>query len=254
MARAKKTDRADARRRYRASIEPVAVATADESGIATPNRLTRETGANQLSGAGAPAKSGRPGDPLATAPVARRPGFFGAMSGAITPLDLRADLAALPALTLRTKAVWVPALLVLIATIAILIPSVRENGIVALIVPVVLVPPPLGAPFLAGILAPRAGWLAGGIAGLLAGIGYSIYVGTVDVSASSQAITQADRINAIVQAMIISPVSGVLFGSFAAFYKRFLRLSNPNAGRRPPAKSSARPGQRTARPATARRR
>jgi hypothetical protein len=48
---------------------------------------------------------------------------------------------------------------------------------------------------------------------------------------------------AFLNGLIFSPPSGVLFCSLAAWYKRFLSLTNPNRGRRPQPKAKSRPGR-----------
>ena len=256
MARAKRTDRAEARRRYRASLEPATVATEDDTAeaAATPNRLSGRAASNQSAAAVArpAARTARPGDLLATEPVTRRPGFFGSITGAITPLDLRADLAALPALTTRTRAIWLPSLIVAVSGVSILIPSLQSNTIVGLVASLFVAPPPMAGPFLAGILAPRAGWLAGGIVGLVSAIFFGLYLATAPASVLTNATSEA-RFSAIVQSFVIAPMFGILVGGFAAFYRRFLRLSSPNPGARGGGKPASKQTGRTAKPAPRRR-
>jgi hypothetical protein len=44
---------------------------------------------------------------------------------------------------------------------------------------------------------------------------------------------KVDPATALGEALIISPLSGVFFGAATAWYRRWLRAMNPNAGRRP---------------------
>ncbi|HEX7473945.1 MAG TPA: hypothetical protein VF323_12750, partial [Candidatus Limnocylindrales bacterium] len=107
MARAKRTARAEARRRYRAE-HPLATDTElddaedgseDEEAPASGRRTTppRPTGARE---------GGRP----------VRPGLLGSFRAAYAPADFRADFRALPEL-LRSRAVTLPALLVVISAV-----------------------------------------------------------------------------------------------------------------------------------------
>jgi len=85
--------------------------------------------------------------------------------------------------------------------------------------------PPVAAAFLAGFLAVRASYLAGLISALVA-------VGCLTVTVyASPGVGDAQRQSLVTQALVISPVSGALYASAAAWYKRFLNLSNPNRGR-----------------------
>jgi hypothetical protein len=42
----------------------------------------------------------------------------------------------------------------------------------------------------------------------------------------------------------MSPLAGIFFASAAAWYRRFLQLSNPNRGRTPPRTNRNRPNNR----------
>jgi hypothetical protein len=104
VPRAKRTarDRAEARRRYRASLgEPIEtddLEAGDDS-----------VGASRVS---APTSSGRPraaGASQAAAPIAR-PGLTAAFRSSFRPIDWRGDLRALPMLV-RDKAFYVPVVL-----------------------------------------------------------------------------------------------------------------------------------------------
>ncbi len=91
MARAKRTERADARRRYRA-------ATAGAPPRSTPSTRPRP-------GSRGPARLARstPSRPAPGAPTPARPGFLGALRAAAGPVDIRGDLRALPSIVLRSQ-------------------------------------------------------------------------------------------------------------------------------------------------------
>jgi hypothetical protein len=107
-------------------------------------------------------------------------------------------------------------------------------------------PPPLAISFVAGILAPRASYLAGGLVGLAAGIAFAIYAATVP-STAAVAITPEIRQQYILYSLTISPLTGMAVGAFAAFYRRFLRMANPQAGARKGPRGGAKPTSKTAR-------
>lgn len=210
MARAKRTDRAAARRRYRAINDPAAL---DDS-------------------AGEAAEA-RPIQPAAgTRPVATevRLGIVAALKASFHPLNLREDLAALPWLV-RTKAFWIP-LAVTVATTAAFIATGGREVISAMLFSYFVQTPAIGGVFLAGFLAPRASWLLGAIIGFVAAGGYILVLGMI-----AGALTATDPNSANIQtvgisALLFSPLFGAFFAATAAWYRRFLTLTNPNRARR----------------------
>ena len=228
MARAKRTDRSEARRRYRATVATATnadelddVATDDEQptdrtsdSVATTRRSTRQP--NRRPGPGAPTRptGGTPG----------RVGVLDAFRLAAQPADVRGDLQSVPWLVTRTRAVWLPSLVVVAAGLAyVLFPG---QQLTAMIVGVLLAPPALIPPFVAGMLAPRAGWLAGGIVGLVSGLMVAaIVIAQSGFTAGSQSLSAGS----VAFFVVVSPLFGLAVGAFAGFYRRFLRLSGPSA-------------------------
>jgi hypothetical protein len=296
VARAKRTDRAEARRRHRAQLASDAIDTSGESEDVEPE---------------SPSAGGRRDEP----PPGRRPvasraqpperlSFIAALRGAYEPAHIRGDLAALPDL-LRSRAVIVPALLVLAsATVLILAinagnvdssgaarspsplvagsaasasvsaaPSADPGaspsgpagsgpsasgpspsgpaasgtagggaggnaplGIVASILNLLfLQTPPIGGIYAAAVLAKRSSYLAGGIAGLLGALGLTAVLYTVPVD---DAIANV-RSTYVMQAIVTSTLFGVVLGGALGYYRRLLRLMNPNRGRPVPASRRA---------------
>jgi hypothetical protein len=222
VARAKRTRRAEARRRYRA-----------EHGLPDDSMAVDEA---QSEGAAAAVatRQGRP-DPEPTG----RLGIGTSFRLAFRPLDLRGDFRALPMLV-RNKALWLPVLLTIGATAIFLFvrPQTTAPGDILTVLSVFLLQyfiqtPAIGGVFIAGFLAPRASWLLGIIVGLVSAVCYAglILSGALGVGT-------AEEINQVILAgFLISPLMGALFASAAAWYRRFLQLSSPNRGRtRPPAK------------------
>jgi hypothetical protein len=243
VARAKRTDRADARRRHRAELA------AQDGGEPAE---TSTTGA-----ASTASTADRQGPP-------RPPGITNAFRQSFTPLDVRGDLAALPML-LRHKSFYIPAALSIGATIlafatnSSLEPGTSTEGADILTIMSVfafqyfVVAPPVGSAFLAGFLAPRASWLVGFLVGIvalicLAAIVYSPLFGELAAGDTDP------RPSYVANAAAVAPLGSALFASAAAWYRRFLNLANPNRGQRPPARGSGRRNDRPVRSRTSPRR
>jgi hypothetical protein len=146
---------------------------------------------------------------------------------AARPVDVRSDLAYLPELILHTRAVWVPSLAIVGAGLVTLIAP--ANQITQLLAQIFVAPPSLAGPFLAGLLAPRATYLAGGIVGIVAAIVLTIAILLIP---SSLFAGPVDRGAIVAYAAVVSPIFGLAVGGFAGYYRRFLFLSSPNTRRR----------------------
>jgi hypothetical protein len=257
VPRAKRTNRAEARRRYRASIgEPIEEEAFDD---AEPQGAARSS---------APKTAGA---------TQQRPSLSYAFRAAFRPPNVRDDLRVLPRL-LIDRSVWLPSLLTVAAGIAFAVTG-GGNWLIALIATYFVAPPALGSVFLGGFLAPRASYLVGLIIGFVSAVVASAViltssaslvtgqpiVGTpsptpvsspaasVAASASPAAAsgspapsgsaaaspTPSDSPSPppqsvqdqVIYAFLTSPVFGMFFAASAAWYRRFLRLSNPNRGR-----------------------
>lgn len=215
MARAKRTHRAEARRRHRAE-QAIGTFEGDEAYIELVQGATPERP--------------RPG---ATATVRR--GFANAFREAFHPVNVPADLRSLP-LLVRNKALWIPILLTLVTAglYATVRPESRPGELISTLTlfakEYFLVPPAIGGAFITGFMAPRASWLLGLIVGIVAAATYSILVlnGLVVFPPTAAPPRPEDVAFA---AFAISPVIGAFFASTAAWYRRFLYLTNPNRGR-----------------------
>ncbi len=227
MARAKRTTRAEARRRYRA-----------EHGLPDESTVDEETPE-------VAAPSRRP-QPAAGQPA--RMGIGAAFRQAFRPLDLRGDLQALPRL-LRDKAFIVPVLLTVAATALVFSigpeatptttattppPNPQPLTLLAAFAYTYFIQPPaFGGVLISGFFAPKASWLLGGLVGLVSAACYAVLVLNTPVIVP----TTVTANEVIVSGFLFSPISGAFFASAAAWYRRFLQLSSPNRGRaRPPAK------------------
>ncbi len=219
MARAKRTERADARRRYRVATTPD-VDVAEETPVVPAAALPREQ------------RDRRPSGLTPGAPPPPRKGFVASLRAAAGPVNIRGDLRAFPSVVLRSKAALIPGLVIVVTTAAMLIPATAANQLVVLAGNVILQPPPMIIAFLAGMLAPRAAWLLGGIAGLAAGVAYILVVTiSTDVLMTPLGFTYVvstdQKMAYALNVLITAPVFGLAIGAFAGFYRRFLNMSAP---------------------------
>ena len=215
MARAKRTssERAAARRRYRAATDPaIAESEADE-----PEASPADTGR-------------RATQPVRPNASTVRMGIVAALRASIHPVRVRDDLAALPSL-IPNKALWLPVLVTIASTVAVIATGGRDT-ITAILFAYFVQTPAIGGVFLAGFLAPRASWLLGAIVGLIAAFGYLAVLSIVPGALSPTAPGAATIESVALSALVLSPIMGALFASAAAWYRRFLTLTNPNRGRR----------------------
>ena len=221
MARAKSTARAEARRRHRAEQAMAETTdTAPEAGAA-PAPSTQRAGANAS----------------AAVAVPQRMSFAAAFRASFRPIDLRGDIRALPSIAIHSKALWLPLLLTLVSTIAFAI-TLGNDLVTRFMFAYFVQTPAIGGVFIAGFLAPRAAWLLGLIVGLFSAICYSILVtlvfSAILSTANTTGVSTTTSGEIITSALALSPVVGAVFAAAAAWYRRFLQLSNPNRGRQPP--------------------
>ena len=102
MARAKRTDRAEARRRYRAATAPEPIDDGANPGVA------EQAGS---SAAAATSTAARPaGTPAGS-------GMAWAFRAAFRPVHVRQDFESVPWIAVHTKALWVPVLITLASTV-----------------------------------------------------------------------------------------------------------------------------------------
>jgi hypothetical protein len=207
VARAKRTARADARRRFRATQNVESEAYLEDDETAAPHRSTGTS------------------EPRPPAPGQRLP-FTVAIRAAIHPVHVRQDIASLPWIAVHSKALWVPLLVTVVAFGAV---AVTHGGDLSLLLFAYFIQTPaIGGVFIAGFLAPRASWLLGAIVGAFAALCYTIIVvGMPTAIYAGVPPTQDQAIQVALSAFLLSPPFGALLASGAAWYRRFLRLSAP---------------------------
>jgi hypothetical protein len=212
VARAKGTDRAEARRRYRAIVkaqEEAEAGTEGQAAAAAPAARNRARGSQALK------------PPPAQAVV--RPGFFGAAKAAYRPVHYREDLRFLVPLVTRTHAVWpVLAVTLFAVPLALSRPNVQGDSILGLLA-FWLSPTPLLPAMVAGFLAPRATWLAGAIDGFIVGAGLVIFLVLANgQTLPGEQIAPSGLFAASLQILFYSVPVGAALGAGTGWYKRFL--------------------------------
>jgi len=222
VARAKRTDRTEARRRHRA--EQATLADTEPGDVTTAPASTAKTSAK-----GAPPE---------------RPGIKTAFRGAMRPLDLRGDLMAAPkvltnwgflaaiVITLGAAAVFVFAYSDAMAAIPVgtATPEQLEQVVASSTIPyfvgtMALQPPPAIGAFLIGFTAKRASWLGGLVYGIFVTI---VAIVVLQTPAGRLLTGDGSAESVIVGHAAWSPIGAALFASAAAWYRRFLDLANPN--------------------------
>jgi hypothetical protein len=211
VARAKRTDRAEARRRYRAATAPDATDEPVDGDSPTPTKSAATS---------TPAASARPTGPN------QRMGIGAAFRAAFRPAHIRQDFESLPWIAVHSKALWVPVAITLASTVLVAVTG-GNDVLSAFMYQYFILTPAIGGVFIAGFLAPRASWLLGVIVGLVAAACYSFLGlgGFVPVAPGASAV------DIIVTSFVLSPIVGAFFAASAAWYRRFLALSNPNRQR-----------------------
>ena len=220
MARAKRTDRAEARRQYRAYLaaqaESQAAAEDEETEVPAESRgaSARPTRARDL-------ESGpKPGERL---------GMTGALRASFRTPHYMDDLRNIGPLVFRTKAIWPVAAMCLIAAL-VAYPRINSKTVVAddpilsVIFQFVLYPLPLLPPMMAGFLAPRSTWLAGAISALISTLTLvALLIATqFKIEGSTSSITIANLIGITASWLSVALPFGALIGAASGWYKRFL--------------------------------
>ncbi len=244
MARAKRTERTEARRRHRADQASLAELEPGVDGDAPAATSSSKTQPRQ-------------------APTAR-PGIVASFRGAMRPLDLVGDLKAAPRVFVNwgflaaigitaASALWFvmaynDAMAALPAgpkTQAELEAVVGTNTIPYFVGTMALQPPPAIGAFLIGFTAKRASWLGGLVYGIYVTI-LAIVILQTPAGGLLTGLGSADAV--IVGHAAWSPVGAAVFASAAAWYRRFLDLANPNRTRNQPRPSKGQPGRGNVKP------
>lgn len=205
MARAKRTERAEARKRYRAT-QVTDVAAAD-----------RDASFEHSSSGRSPSEP-----PTSLVEFARR------AIGRFHMPDVGADLQAAPAVAREKPLILVPfALLVVGAIVAAVLPRDQVNGagIASLYVQLAFLQPTLLF-FAVGFLVPRGAYLFGALLGLVASVLFVVLaLGLVGMFATLDTMSVTDRVLYSLWQLVQFVLTGAIFGWFASWYRDFLRRS-----------------------------
>ena len=195
MARAKKTERADARRRYRAQ-------TSAESGEAAAGGSGSATPAGQGSQEPAPT------------------GFAGILSSIKRP-NVGADLRAIPSVLRARPWILAPFAGVIVGAVLATTTTPDSGSLEATAVALLLAQPTL-LYFLVGYLAPRGSYIFGAVLGLAAS---GLYVLIVLNRVGATSTETGDLASGALSYVMIQVISGALFAGFASWYRDFLRTA-----------------------------
>jgi hypothetical protein len=251
VARAKRTDRAEARRRSRAAltdqtIEGDAPEPAVDRAAEAPGRA-----ATSSPGAANPGRA-RSGSAGQAGQRPERPSIIAAFRSSFRPVDLRGDLRALPTLV-RHWSFYVP--IVLVGLALVLSQYFPKNGLIAAFNGYFSGVTPVGAVLIAGFFAKRASWLVGGLVSIAAALllalslsvrfgglpdGAYVDIGIDRVTLIETAVAKAEIPAVILQALTSGAIYGSLFASAGAWYRRFLMRASPTRTR-PTTPTSRRP-------------
>ena len=227
MARAKRTDRAEARRQYRAYLaaqaEAQAAAEAEEVPAEDESAPTRPTRARDAEIAH------KPGERL---------GIMGSIRAATRTPHYVDDLRNIGPLVVGTRAVW-PVAAICVVSALVAYPRINSQTVVAddpilsVIFQFVLYPLPLLPPMMAGFLAPRSTWLAGALAAMISTVTLvALVVATqFKIEASTTTVTGANVLGITVSWLSVSLPFGALIGAASGWYRRFLDLMGSGRAR-----------------------
>ncbi len=247
MARAKRTDRSEARRAYRERLkEEMEIAAATEASEAEEPTV----GVGKMRSAhDRGARDGEFANPVGGK------GMMSSAKAAFRQPHYIEDLKFFPTLALRTHAVW-PSALFAVAATALCLPRVTSGSVIDANDPVIsvasqfiLAPIPTMLPMVAGYFAPRATWLAGAVAGALGVFGLSALFFLSGVKPEITTPGHPDNLAQLtITWLTLAVPAGAVIGAASGWYKRFLggmQAANP----RPTRNSGKKPAARTGRPA-----
>ena len=212
MARAKHTNRAEARRRYRKAT----------SQVEGTDDMDLEGGDGPITSSASRSAPRPPSKPGPVMPA--RPSFMGAFRNAYHTPHVREDLVALPKLLMSRAMLGAVALVLVGAAAQLAFPGYTGSAFAweLLVLPGSALAPQL----VAGFFAPRASYLLGLIVGLLQGLVFTVVL--TQFAARLGTNLPSDQIGSLLTlSFVTGPVSGLLFSAAAAWYRRFLALSSP---------------------------
>ena len=201
MARAKRTERAEARRRFRTVQADQAVAV--DSDLTVAGKAASQ--------------------PRTSLVESLRRGL-----GQMRAPDVRADARALPEIVRAKPWILVPYGLLLVGAIAAAVtPATGQPVLISYLIALTIGQAAGGSTllyFAVGFLAPRGAYLFGALLGLFAGV-LSLGAFVVHQSVVPKDVTTTPTLGAIAVLFVTDVLSGAIFGWFASWYRDFLRRS-----------------------------
>lgn len=220
MAKAKRTARAEARRRTRHDAADAAAIERDDAEL-----IDDDAPAGRPSG-----DRGRQQPPAERRDPNARLGFGEAFRVAYRPARVREDLVLLP--KLLTSRAFILAALLVFAGAGLFGAFPRYDGSVFAFELLVWPGSAIAPQLLAGFLAPRASYLLGFVVGLLQGATFSILINLFP-ELFGATIPPDQMSNLLFLSFISGPFGGMLFAASAAWYRRFLALTSRRPANRP---------------------
>jgi hypothetical protein len=233
VARAKRTDRAEARRQYRAYLQERQEAAAAEAD---------DSGGTAGVASSSPARS-RDQRPQAVTKPGDRLGLFAAAKAAYRTPHYMDDIRNIRSLVFHSKAVW-PVLVVCVAAGAFSVFRISSGAsytdpVLTTVFQFLLFPVPLVPPMMAGFLAPRSTWLAGLIAAFISTMTVVGFFAMTTTRVPGYAGELSGGLLEItLQMLSTSLLFGLMMAALSGWYKRFLRLTS-GPRNRAPAKSAS---------------
>jgi hypothetical protein len=215
LARAKNTQRAAARRRYKQEIRPNSLA--DDAYLDDDDPAQARSAAAGLPVAGTPLAPARSG-----------------IAGMFSRPDVRGDIRAFPQMMLTNKRLWIPFALLLLGLVVTAgyswgqLPPDSFN-LAALAFTLVLSPQALFVPFIGGFLAPRGAYLVGALIGVFDAVMITILaLGPIQTD-RTLLLQQATQPGDLIAIFIVAILFATFAAAFASWYRRFLRNSQDRA-------------------------
>jgi hypothetical protein len=225
LARAKNTQRANARRRYREQVRV--------------NELSDDVNPNEFDDGN---------DEDSTEPVSGS-SSSGGIGSLFSRPNVREDIRALPGMFRTKRLLWLPFAILLGAFLVVgglqagLVP-LGVGGALGIAYALVLQPSALFVPFIGGFLAPRGSYLIGAMIGFTQAVFVSLLLVLRSVRESkleslpsqwtsgttpATDLTSSDVVSSIVSVFVVCLLFGTVAAAFASWYRNFLRNSQQRA-------------------------
>jgi hypothetical protein len=243
LARAKRTDRTEARRRYRADQAPVLGEGEDDAAAYPSDNAAASTRRRGTAPESTSARSAAPG----VRP--ERPGFAASAKAAYHAPHLSDDLRHLPRLLIHWSVLVSAAIAVIGSALLITQSSVTAADgtqtattlgyIGSMAFSLFVGPPAFGAALLMGFMLPRASYLVGLAYGVLGSVLFVVVFASLQSVPQPSGVSVQYGIDQYAFALVLMVVGTMFFTAGIAWYRRFLDLLNPARAQRAQAQKKA---------------